>query len=66
MKNFKFRCVVIILITNFLSGCSILSDYYYEDCTIHPDNFKYLKAEEQNEYLKKCKSVPDFKKVEPI
>lgn len=66
MKNFKFKCVVIILIINFLSGCSILSDYYYEDCAIHPDNFRYLTADEQKVYLKKCKGVTEFKKVEPI
>ncbi|MHA3113991.1 hypothetical protein [Acinetobacter sp. ANC 4193] len=66
MKNFKFKYIAIILSTQLLSGCSMLSDYYYQDCAIHPDNFRYLTADEQKVYLKKCKGVTEFKKVEPI
>lgn len=63
MKSFKY---IIVLTMSISSGCSVLSDYYYQDCAIHPDNFKYLTVDEQKIYLKKCKSPPEFKKIEPI
>jgi hypothetical protein len=62
MKNVKY---IVVLSMSILSGCSVLSNYYYQDCAIHPDNFKYLTADEKKTYLKKCKSPPGFKKIEP-
>ncbi|MDY6451140.1 hypothetical protein SKM54_12340 [Acinetobacter faecalis] len=62
MKNVKYFAVLAI---GIVSGCSILSDYYHQDCAIHPDSFKYLTADEQKTYLKKCKSSPEFRKIEP-
>ncbi len=60
------KLIPLFLISTFiLSGCSIMSDLYYEDCAVHPDYFKQLSAEEQAIFVKKCGGAPRLVQVLP-
>ncbi|XDZ50093.1 hypothetical protein AB8Q18_07720 [Neisseriaceae bacterium CLB008] len=55
-----------LISTILLSGCSIVSDLYYEDCAVHPDYFKQLSQEEQAAFVKKCGGPPRMVQVVPV
>ena len=59
------KSIIFIFSLLYLSGCSVLSDYYYEDCAISHDYFKSLDVNEQQRLIKKCGGPPSFKLVEP-
>ncbi len=61
------KLIPLFLISTFiLSGCSIMSDLYYEDCAVHPDYFKQLSPEEQAVFVKKCGGPPRMVQVVPV